>query len=58
MAETKNKTELLKELADKRKALYDFRFAVSGSKIKNIKDGRNIKKEIARILTKIRAQKA
>ena len=57
MADKKNTKELLNELAGKRKALYDFRFAVSGSKIKNIKEGRNIRKDIARLLTKIRAEK-
>jgi len=55
MAAATTKTELLKELSQKRKELADFRFAVAGSKIKNIKAGRNVRREIARILTKIRA---
>ncbi len=53
MAEKKIKKEsdLHKELAEKRKSLREFRFGVSGSKVKNIKEARNLRKEIARILT-------
>jgi len=47
----KKESDLQKELAEKRKSLREFRFGVSGSKVKNIKEARNLKKEIARILT-------
>ncbi len=47
----KKESDLQKELADKRKSLREFRFGVSGSKVKNIKEARNLRKEIARILT-------
>ncbi|MEI6296829.1 MAG: 50S ribosomal protein L29 [bacterium] len=49
----KNKTqeELNKLLSEKRVALKDFRFNSSGSKVKNVKEGAVIRKEIARILT-------
>ncbi len=50
----KKDTDLHKELDEKRKSLRKFRFEVAGSKIKNIKEARNIKKEIARVLTELK----
>jgi ribosomal protein L29 len=47
----KTVAELQKLLEEKRKALSDFRFQIAGSKIKNVREGRKIKKEIAQILT-------
>lgn len=47
----KNKTELLKTLTEKKSALRDFRFGVSGSNVRNVKEGKYVKKDIARILT-------
>lgn len=49
----KKNIELQKELNEKRESLRSFRFGVAGSKIKNIKEARNLKKEIARILTEL-----
>ncbi|MBA4318438.1 MAG: 50S ribosomal protein L29 [Flavobacterium sp.] len=43
--------ELDKELSEKAVALSNFRFGTSGSKTKNVKAGKNLKKEIAQILT-------
>ena len=53
MKEFKNKTdkELKKLLLDKRNALQTFRFALSGSNVRNTKEGYFLKKDIARILT-------
>jgi len=50
-----NKTdkELAKELREKREGLRAFRFGISGSKVKNMREGRNLKKDIARILTEM-----
>ena len=45
--------ELLKVLDEKRKAVRQFRFDVTGSKVKNLKEGGSIKKDVARILTEI-----
>ncbi|KKQ34329.1 MAG: hypothetical protein US50_C0052G0010 [Candidatus Nomurabacteria bacterium GW2011_GWB1_37_5] len=45
--------DLNKELEEKRMKLKNFRFSLSGGKTKNIKEGHEIKKEIARILTAI-----
>ena len=49
----KNKTEneLKQMLKEKREALRTFRFAMSGSKIKNLKEGQALRKDIARIMT-------
>jgi ribosomal protein L29 len=43
--------ELDKELAERSAALSDFKFGTAGSKTKNVKAGRNLKREIAQILT-------
>ena len=53
----KSDKELKEALEAKRKSLRLFRFGISGSKIKNVKEGRNARKEIARILTEINARK-
>lgn len=55
MADIKSKkdADLNKELIEKRKSLREFRFGVAGSKIKNIKEARNLKRDIARILTEL-----
>jgi ribosomal protein L29 len=47
----KTSAELDKELGDKAIALSNFRFGTSGSKTKNVKAGRNLRVEIAQILT-------
>ena len=53
MEDLKNKTEkeLVQMLVEKKEALRVFRFAMSGSKVKNLKEGQNLKKEVARIMT-------
>ncbi len=45
--------ELAKLLEEKRTAVRQFRFDISGSKVKNIKEGAVAKKTVARILTEI-----
>lgn len=50
--------ELGKDLADKTKALVDIAFGNAGSKNKNTKMSRNLRKEIAQIRTVIREMKA
>lgn len=49
----KNQGELMDELASKREAVRKFRFDVAGSKIRNVKTGKNIRREIAQILTEL-----
>lgn len=45
--------ELEKLLSDKRAAVRQFRFDVSGSKAKNLKEGANMRKDVARIMTEL-----
>lgn len=47
----KNKADLIKLLTEKKTELRDFRFKVSGSNARNVKEGQVLKKDIARILT-------
>lgn len=53
--ELRNKTEkeLRQLLETKRQGLWNFRFGVSGSKVRNVKEGRALRRDIARILTVI-----
>lgn len=55
MKDLKNKKdiELTTMITEKRKALREYRFNISGSNIRNTKHAKNIKKDIARILTEI-----
>lgn len=55
MKEFKGKTskELVKMLMDKRNALQAFRLGNAGSKTKNVREGRMIRKDIARIMTEL-----
>ncbi len=50
----KNDAELQKLLRETRKVSTDFRFEVSGSKTRNTKEGKNTRRNIARILTEMR----
>jgi len=47
----KTPAELKTLLSEKRLALRNFRFSVSGSNVRNVKEGNSLKKDIARILT-------
>ncbi len=51
---TTSKTDLLKQLAEKREALRLFRFGSTGAKITDVKTGRGLRREIARILTRLK----
>ena len=50
----KSERELTDLLREKKESLQKFRFGVTGSKVRNIKEGRNLRREIARILTELR----
>ena len=54
----KGEKELKELLAEKRMALHAFRFGIAGSKVRNVKEGKDVKKEIARALTELNARKA
>lgn len=49
----KSKSELLKTLKEKRDAFQAFKYELSGGKAKDLKKGRNIRKDIARIMTEL-----
>ncbi len=49
----KNRKELTKLLAAKKDDLRSFALGNSRSKTKNVKEGRNIRKDIARIMTEL-----
>lgn len=50
----KEKSELKALVKKKRSELLDFKFKLNKGKTKNVKEGKNIRKEIARILTIIK----
>jgi len=54
----KNPSDLGKMLSEKREALRVFRFGAAGAKSKNVREGRAIRKEIARIMTALNQKKA
>jgi ribosomal protein L29 len=47
----KKNEDLSKLLTEKEGALKDFRFGISGSKTRNVREGRALRKDIARIKT-------
>lgn len=51
---TKSEMELKKVLIEKRDTLAKFKFGISGSRTKNVKEGRNTRRDIARILTALK----
>lgn len=55
-SDIKNKTkqDLEVMIKDKREDLKNFRFGISGSRVKNVKEARIIKKDIARAITFLR----
>jgi len=60
MADISSKTieSLQQEIIEKREALRVFRFGGAGSRSRNVREGRNLRKDIARILTQINARVA
>ena len=55
---TQSTEELLRTVAEKREALRVFRFGGAGSRVRNVREGRNVRREIAQILTEVQARKA
>ncbi len=47
---------LTTELAAAREALRTFRYASAGSRTKNVREGRELRKQIARTLTELKAR--
>ena len=53
---SKTVESLHQELAEKREALRVFRFGGAGSRSRNVREGRSLRKDIARILTELNAR--
>jgi len=53
---TQSTGELLRTVAEKREALRVFRFGGAGSRVRNVREGRNVRREIAQILTEVRSR--
>lgn len=51
---TKTAEELNRLVVGNHQKLQSFRFAMAGSKQKNVKEGKGLRKEIARLLTELR----
>ena len=49
--------DLQKEVAAKRESLRAFRFGEAGTRTRNVREGRTLRKEIARLLTEINSRK-
>jgi ribosomal protein L29 len=49
--------DLSKEVADKREALRSFRFGESGGRTRNVREGRNLRREIARMMTELNSRR-
>jgi len=45
--------DIEKEIAEKRDALKSFRFGEAGSRARNVREGRNLRKDIARLMTEL-----
>jgi len=52
----RTKQELEKDLVEKYESLRKFRFGASGSSKRNVREGRDIRKDIARIHTALQAK--
>jgi ribosomal protein L29 len=50
--------ELLRMVAEKREAMRVFRFGGAGSRVRNVREGRNVRNEIAQILTEVQTRKS
>ncbi len=53
---TKTVSDLTKMLAEKRESLRVFRFGAAGAKTKNVREGRTVRKDIARIMTSLKTK--
>jgi len=53
----KSDKDMRKTLAELRESLRVFRFGIAGSKIRNMREGRNLKRDIARHMTELTRRK-
>ena len=54
---SKSDSDLKKILLEKREARRAFRFGIAGSKVRNVKEGKNLRREIAQILTEVNTRR-
>jgi ribosomal protein L29 len=54
---TKTREDLNKLISEKREAIRVFRFGSAGAKTKNVKEGRELRKDIARMMTVLSEKK-
>ncbi|PCH91645.1 50S ribosomal protein L29 [Candidatus Kaiserbacteria bacterium] len=52
----KSVKDLEKLIIDKREELREFRFKSAGSRTRNVREGRNVRREVAQILTELNAR--
>jgi ribosomal protein L29 len=52
----KSEKELTKTLAERREDLRKIRFSISGANVKDVKEAKQIRKEIAQILTELNSR--
>ena len=48
--------DLHKEIKEKREALRAFRFGSAGSRSRNVREGRTLRKDVARLMTELSAR--
>lgn len=48
--------EILKEVLAKREALRQFRFGGAGGRARNVREGRTLRRDVARMLTEVRSR--
>jgi ribosomal protein L29 len=53
----KSSEDLQKEIAELREALRAFRFGGAGSRTRNVREGRNLRRDIARMMTELSSRK-
>lgn len=49
----KNEKDIVKLLIEKEEALKGFRFGIAGSKVRNVREGRALRKDVARLKTEL-----
>jgi len=51
-----NIEDIKKSIIEKRESLRTFRFGGAGSRTRNVREGRTLRKDIARLLTELRSR--
>lgn len=52
----KNEQDLAKIIVEKQEGIRTFRFALSGSKTRNVREGRALRKDVARLKTELNSR--